>query len=126
MLKAITLIGVGGAIGSIARYLITNATEVRFAPSTFPYGTLLVNVTGCFAIGLIYALSGKLNLSPEWRGFLATGICGGYTTFSAFSYQSISLMREGHTVQFFTYIFTSVFIGMVATLIPILVVDRLS
>lgn len=126
MLKAITLIGLGGAIGSIARYLITNLAEARFAPSTFPYGTLLVNVTGCFAIGLIYALSGKLNLSPEWRGFLATGICGGYTTFSAFSYQSISLMREGHTVQFFTYIFTSVFIGLVATLIPILVVDRLS
>ena len=126
MLKAITLIGVGGAIGSIARYLITNATEARFAPSTFPYGTLLVNITGCFVIGLIYALSGKLNLSPEWRGFLATGICGGYTTFSAFSYQSISLMREGHTVQFFTYVFTSVFIGLVATLIPILVVDKLS
>lgn len=126
MLKSITLIGLGGAIGSIFRYLINNLVETRFVPSTFPYGTLIVNVTGCFAIGLIYALTGKLNISPEWRGFLATGICGGYTTFSAFSYQSISLMREGHTVQFFTYLFSSVLIGLIATLIPIIVMEKLS
>ena len=125
MIKSITLIGLGGAIGSILRYLVTVATEARFMPSTFPYGTLIVNITGCFVIGLIYALTGKLNISPEWRGFLATGICGGYTTFSAFSYQSISLMREGHTVQFFTYIFSSVLIGLVATLIPIILVEKL-
>ena len=126
MLKSVTLIGLGGAIGSIARYLITYITEARFVPSTFPYGTLIVNVTGCFAIGLIYALSGKFNISPEWRGFLATGICGGYTTFSAFSYQSISLMRDGHTVQFFTYIFGSVLLGLIATLIPIVLMNKLS
>jgi CrcB protein len=126
MMKSIALIGLGGAIGSILRYLVTNLTEARFAPSHFPYGTLLVNVTGCFAIGLIYALSGKLNISPELRGFLATGICGGYTTFSAFSYQSISLMREGHTTQFVTYVFGSLILGMAATLLPIIVVDRLS
>lgn len=126
MLKAIVLIGVGGGIGSILRYLVTNYTEARFMPSAFPYGTLIVNVSGCFVIGLIYALSTKLNMSPELRGFLATGICGGYTTFSAFSYQSINLMREGHTTQFLAYVFGSLILGLVATLIPVVLFDRLS
>lgn len=125
-MKSIALIGLGGGIGSILRYLLTNATEARFVPSHFPYGTLIVNVSGCFVIGLVYALSGKLNMSPELRGFLATGICGGYTTFSAFSYQSISLMREGHTTQFIAYVFGSLIIGLAATLIPIVLIDRLT
>jgi CrcB protein len=126
MLKAITIVGVGGAIGSILRFLLSDAIEARFVPSHFPYGTLVVNATGCFAIGLIYALSDKFNIAPEWRAFLATGICGGYTTFSAFSYQGISLIREGNTVQFFTYVFGSVLLGLIATLIPVVIINKLS
>lgn len=124
MLKSITLIGLGGAIGSIFRFLVTTFVEGRILPISFPYGTLIVNVTGCFAIGIIYAFSDKLNLSPELRGFLATGICGGYTTFSAFSYQSINLIRDGHTIQFFTYVLGSVVLGLVATFIPIALLNR--
>ncbi|HTB08147.1 MAG TPA: fluoride efflux transporter CrcB [Bacteroidia bacterium] len=126
MLKAISIVGIGGAIGSIFRFLLTDAIEARFIPSHFPYGTLVVNVTGCFAIGLIYALTDKFNVAPEWRAFLATGICGGYTTFSAFSYQGISLMREGHTTQFFVYIFGSVLLGLIATLIPVVLIEKLT
>jgi CrcB protein len=126
MLKAISIVGIGGAVGSIFRFLLTDTIEARFVPSHFPYGTLVVNVTGCFAIGLIYALTDKFNIAPEWRAFLATGICGGYTTFSAFSYQGISLMREGHTVQFFVYIFGSVLLGLIATLIPVILIEKLT
>jgi CrcB protein len=124
MLKSIALIGLGGAIGSILRFLLTTFVEGRILPNSFPYGTLIVNVTGCFAIGLIYALSDKMNISPEFRGFLATGICGGYTTFSAFSYQSINLMRDGHTMQFFAYILGSVTLGLIATFIPIALMQK--
>ncbi|HTA81871.1 MAG TPA: fluoride efflux transporter CrcB [Bacteroidia bacterium] len=126
MLKSITLIGLGGAIGSILRFVLTTKIEGRFQPASFPYGTLIINVTGCFAIGLIYALSTKVNIAPEWRGFLATGICGGYTTFSAFSYQNIKLMEEGHLSQAFIYIAVSVLVGLLATFIPILAVQKLS
>jgi len=126
MFKAITIVGVGGAIGSIMRYLLTDSVEAKFLPNYFPFGTLVVNVTGCFAIGLIYALSDKFNIGPEWRGFLATGICGGYTTFSAFSYQSIQLIRDGHSAQMLLYISASLILGMLATFIPIIAVEKLS
>jgi len=126
MLKTLSIVGIGGAIGSILRYLVTDLVETRFVPSTFPYGTLIVNVSGCFVIGLIYALSEKLNITPEWRAFLATGICGGYTTFSAFSYQSVNLIQTGQTMQFFTYVFGSLILGLMATFIPIIVVKQLA
>jgi CrcB protein len=126
MLKSITIIGFGGAIGSILRFVLTTTVENRFIPTTFPYGTLFVNITGCFAIGLIYALSDKLNMSPEFRGFLATGICGGYTTFSAFSYQSITLMKQGNATNAFIYIAASVILGLLATFIPIIVLQKIS
>lgn len=126
MLKSITLIGLGGAIGSILRYIITYSVEGRFVPTTFPYGTLFINISGCFVIGLIYALTEKFNISPELRGFLATGICGGYTTFSAFSYQSIALVREGNMYQAFIYISLSVMLGLIATFIPIIIAQKLA
>jgi len=126
MLKTISIVGIGGAIGSILRYLVTDLVETRFVPSTFPYGTLVVNVSGCFVIGLVYALTEKINIAPEWRAFLATGICGGYTTFSAFSYQSVNLIRDGHTTQFFTYVFGSLILGIIATFIPLIVIKQLA
>lgn len=124
MLKTILLIGVGGAIGTILRFLLTQFMVGRISPISFPYGTLIVNVSGCFVIGLVYALSDRLNMSAEFRAFLATGICGGYTTFSAFSYQSISLLKEGHTTQFFTYIIASLVLGLVATFIPVALLQK--
>src|SRR5580704_3740356 len=107
MLKTITLVGIGGAIGSILRYLVSTLIHNKFL-STFPFGTLVVNVTGCFLIGVVYAFAEKNSISPEWRFFLATGICGGYTTFSTFSLESFSLVRDGHMVYALTYIAGSV------------------
>jgi fluoride exporter len=124
MLKTITLVGIGGAIGSILRYLASTGIQSKFL-STFPYGTMCVNITGCFLIGVIYALAERNNISPEWRFFLATGLCGGYTTFSTFSFESLSLLRDGEIFYATAYIASSVVIGILATFLPIIAIEKL-
>ena len=82
----------------------------------FPAGTFIVNITGCFLIGLFYALAVKGSiLNIEWRLFLITGLCGGYTTFSSFSYENIELLKQGNYLQFSLYTGLSVFAGLLAT-----------
>jgi CrcB protein len=115
MNRIILIIGAGGFIGSIARALSQKVISHYFHIA-FPLGTLLINLTGCFLIGIIYALSEKNNISsPEWRAFLATGFCGGFTTFSAFSLESINLISGGEFVYFALYISASIIIGLAAT-----------
>lgn len=105
--KILVLIGVGGFIGSVARYLTTYYV-LRFFPATFPYGTFAVNILGCLAIGIIYGLSERFSgFSLEWRLFLATGICGGYTTFSTFSYENMELLQRGEYKVFALYVIGS-------------------
>lgn len=125
MLKAFTLVGLGGAIGSIGRYIAGQYIQSRFLSSGFPYGTFIVNITGCFLIGLIYGFAGKTDILSEWRLFLVTGICGGYTTFSAFSYESIALLRSGDVLHFCTYVAGSVILGLIATFIPVIIMQKL-
>lgn len=108
------IIGLGSFIGGISRYLLGYAIQNK-AVSTFPYGTLTVNIIGCFLIGVIFGISERSGMSNEWRLFLTTGIVGGFTTFSAFSYESISLMRDGQPGSAFIYIACSVIIGLLAT-----------
>ena len=109
------LIGAGGAIGSVCRYLAT-LFVTRFVTVPFPMGTFLVNISGCFLIGLFYGIAARYAwLNLEWRLFLITGICGGYTTFSSFSFESISLLRQGDYGYFFTYVTGSVVLGLLAT-----------
>lgn len=117
-MKQLFIIGVGGFIGSISRYLISHSTQNKFI-SDFPFGTLTVNILGCLLIGIIYALSEKSNLSFEWRLFLATGICGGFTTFSAFSIETFGLLRGGNFIYALTYVLASVLFGLLATFIGI-------
>lgn len=124
MLKTITLVGIGGAIGSILRYLASTFIHNKFL-TTFPLGTFVINITGCFLIGVVYAFAEKNSISPEWRFFLATGICGGYTTFSTFSLESFSLMRDGHIFYACTYIAGSVMLGILATFLPILIIEKM-
>lgn len=122
MSKMILLVGAGGAAGSIARFL-SQQLIARYYPSSFPWGTLIVNITGCFIIGVIYAFGEKGNLlSPDMRLLLATGFCGGFTTFSTFAYENISLMREGELLYTFLYIAASIIIGFLAAYVGVLIV----
>ncbi|WP_341480423.1 fluoride efflux transporter CrcB [Clostridium cibarium] len=97
-LQKIIFVGVGGCIGASLRYLITIASS-KLINSNFPFGTLIVNVIGGFLIGLIMELSNSTELiSPNLKLFLTTGIMGGLTTFSTFSYETINLMNDGRYV----------------------------
>jgi fluoride exporter len=123
-LKTILLIGSGGFLGSIARYGLQHLMH-KTITSVFPYGTLLVNIIGCFAIGLIYGSLGKSNwLTEDWKLFLAIGICGGFTTFSSFSYENIKLLQDGQAFQALLYIAASVIIGLAMTFLGIQVAGK--
>lgn len=115
-MKILLVIGAGGFIGTVLRYLLSQFIQSKVL-SAFPYGTFGVNLIGCFVIGLVFALSERSNMHPEWRLFLATGICGGFTTFSAFSQETFSLLRDGQIWYAFAYIIASVILGVAATFI---------
>jgi CrcB protein len=88
-------VALGGALGSVARFWMTGAVA-RLTGTGFPWGTILINIAGSFAIGCFAGLSvARQPLSPDLRAFLMAGICGGFTTFSAFSLQTFELLREG-------------------------------
>lgn len=110
------LVAIGGAIGSVCRYLVGVWTLRQFGPN-FPWGTLAVNVVGSFAIGFLAELIvRRFGASPEMRLFLITGILGGFTTFSAFSLDLISLLERGSTAAGVTYLVASVAISLGAVL----------
>ena len=113
-MKTLLVIGTGGFIGTIFRYSFSQFIQTRVL-STFPFGTLGVNLLGCLVIGLVFDLSERTNMNPEWLLFLATGICGGFTTFSAFSNETFSLLRDGQVWYASVYIIASVLLGVLAT-----------
>jgi CrcB protein len=119
------LIAVGGALGSVSRYGCQRWIY-QLHPHPFPFGTFAVNIVGSLLIGLFYAASEKGNLmSAEWRLFLTTGFCGGYTTFSTFSFETVSLLREGNYGYAFVYILLSVMLGVFAVAAGIFIVKLL-
>ncbi|RVJ39174.1 fluoride efflux transporter CrcB [Sinorhizobium meliloti] len=110
----ILLVGAGGALGSVLRYLVGLWMLQRAGPA-FPWGTLFVNVTGSFLIGFLAEfIMHKMGASPEMRVFLITGVLGGYTTFSAFSLDAIALLEHGQTMSGLAYIVASVGLSMLA------------
>jgi CrcB protein len=111
MSNSILLVGLGGAGGSIIRYLLQRMLNVSY----FPYGTLAVNISGCLVIGILWGLLSKNNLTEAASILLMTGFCGGFTTFSAFTFESIQLLIENKWLLFFTYTMISVAGGMIAT-----------
>lgn len=120
-MKLVLLIGAGGFIGSALRYLISLFIQNKVL-STFPFGTFAVNVLGCFLIGAVYALSERGNLGAEWRLFLATGILGGFTTFSSFSNETVSMMRDAQYGPALIYVGSSVILGLLATFFGIFLI----
>ena len=112
MIKFINLV-IGGAAGTIARYLLAGAVY-RFTGTGFPYGTLIVNISGCFILGFLASLSDKkFMLGPDARLLLMIGFCGAYTTFSTLIFETDSLVRNGQAIRAFTNIFASVILGFV-------------
>ncbi len=110
----IFLIGIGSFIGGVCRYLVSVAMQNRLS-TILPYGTLVVNVLGCLFIGIVFAFFEKQPSNQEWKLFLATGVLGGFTTFSAFSNETIILLRNGHLGLAAMYIGASVLSGLAAT-----------
>jgi CrcB protein len=114
MLKNLLIIGSGGFLGSVARYLVSQL-NLTVSFHSIPVGTLLVNTTGCLVIGFLTGIAEKsLILTPEWRLFLMVGLCGGFTTFSAFANENLMLIHNGQVMAVLLYTGLSIFLGFVA------------
>lgn len=117
-------IAVFGAIGTLARYGLQGVVQVR-AGSTFPYGTLLINLTGCFFLGLIgqFALN-RMVISPDWRMAITVGFFGGYTTFSSFGWETAKMLEDGEWLRATTYVGASVILGLLLSVAGIRLANR--
>ena len=114
MTKILITVFLGGGLGSLMRYGVQAAMHGRISPFLFPWATLSVNILGSFLIGMFYVLSARFNLSDETRLFLTTGLCGGFTTFSTFSHEGMTLIRQGNYGTFLLYVTLSVALGVAA------------
>lgn len=113
------LIGAGGFVGANLRYLTQQWAAALWGPD-FPYGTPIANVVGSFVIGLFLTLATELlNLSPNWRYLVATGILGGYTTFSSFAYETLNLAESGRYGIAALNVIGNVLLGLAAALLGI-------
>jgi CrcB protein len=110
-------VALGSAIGGVTRYLFGGLIQ-RLLDTTFPAGTLLINISGSFLLGTIirYALETP-SFSPEVRAFLTIGFCGGYTTFSTFSYETMALLEDGEWTRAGLYVAASVLLSLLGTLL---------
>jgi fluoride exporter len=108
----ILLIALFGAVGTLARYGLQGVVQVRTG-GTFPYGTLLVNLTGCFLLGLIAQFTmNHMVIPPDWRVAIAVGFFGGYTTFSSFGWETAKMMEDGEWLRASAYVAASVVAGL--------------
>lgn len=112
MTKILLLVGTGGFLGSISRYLVQD-WFVRTTNTTIPWGTFVANVVGSLIIGIIYALVEKQGaFSQEIRLLFAVGFCGGFTTFSSFAMEKFTMLRSGELLPLFTYLSLSIITGL--------------
>lgn len=110
----VLLIGAFGFLGTVARYLTQGAVQ-RLTPGTFPYGTLAVNAIGSFIVGFVAALTlERAAASPLWRTAIMVGFCGGFTTYSAFAYETFELVRTGDPARGLANIAAQLVLGLAA------------
>lgn len=118
------LIALFGAIGTLARYGLQGLVQIKMG-STFPYGTLLINLTGCFFLGLIGQLTlNRILVPPEWRVAIAIGFFGGYTTFSSFGWETAKMLEAGEWLRASTYVAASVVLGLLLSAAGIRLANR--
>lgn len=118
------LIAVFGAIGTLARYGLQGLVQVKMG-STFPYGTLAINLTGCFFLGLIGQFTlNRMVISPELRMAIAMGFFGGYTTFSSFGWETAKMLEAGEWLWATTYVASSVVLGLFLSVAGIRLASR--
>jgi len=108
------IVGIGSFLGGGLRYLISIFFNQKINLD-FPYATLAVNLLGCLLIGVFYSLSEKILINNDWKLFLTTGLCGGFTTFSAFSMESLQLFKQGNLFAMLMYIIISIVLGIALT-----------
>lgn len=120
----ILLIAIFGAVGTLTRYGLQGIVQIR-SGGAFPYGTLLINLTGCFLLGLIGQFTlNRMLISPDWRVAITVGFFGGYTTFSSFGWETAKMLEDGEWLRATTYVVASVFVGLFLSVAGIRLANR--
>ena len=121
MFKLMLLAGLGGFIGTCCRYL-TNRLYLTYFKTSLPIATFTVNILGCLILGIILGIMNKAGIvSPKINAFLVVGFCGGFTTFSTFSYETFSLGINGETITSLLYVIASLIFGLIAVWFGLLI-----
>jgi fluoride exporter len=114
------MVGVGGALGSILRFWLGSYIGSRMG-ARFPYGTMIINITGSFLVGFVLAvMTAKTQLSPNWRYLIPIGFIGGYTTFSSFEYEALRTIQDGQVGLGLLYVGASVCLGFAAVWVGVM------
>lgn len=114
MWQGVICVFLGSGIGGVVRYVVSTVMQSGAARWMLPWSTLAVNVAGCFIFGLVYGFAISSGISKEWKLGLTTGFCGGLTTFSTFSYETLTLVAEGHVWSGLGYALVSLVAGVAA------------